>query len=77
MNDLVFEGLTLMLLGMGTVFVFLTLLVFTTQFMSVLVSRFASEPLPAVSESATSTVSTDPHLLRVLTVAMETYKKKR
>ena len=34
------QGTTLMLYGMGTVFTFLTLLVFATTLMSYLVSRF-------------------------------------
>ena len=43
MSVLVIEGLELMLVGMLTVFTFLTLLVFFSMFMSHLVSRFFSE----------------------------------
>ncbi len=39
-NALINEGLTLMLAGMGTVFVFLTVLVIAMTLMSHLVSRF-------------------------------------
>ena len=39
-NELINEGLTLMLAGMGTVFVFLTVLVITMSLMAHLVSRF-------------------------------------
>lgn len=39
-NELINEGLTLMLAGMGTVFVFLTVLVIAMTVMSHLVSRF-------------------------------------
>ena len=39
-NSLIIEGLTLMLVGMGTVFVFLTVLVAATTLMSRLVMRF-------------------------------------
>lgn len=39
-NGLINEGLTLMLAGMGTVFVFLTLLVVAMTLMSGLVGRF-------------------------------------
>jgi oxaloacetate decarboxylase gamma subunit len=39
-NELINEGLTLMLAGMGTVFVFLTVLVIAMTLMSRLVSRF-------------------------------------
>jgi len=41
-NELINEGLTLMLAGMGTVFVFLTVLVIMTTLMSRLVLRFQS-----------------------------------
>lgn len=39
-NELINEGLTLMLAGMGTVFVFLTFLVIAMTLMARLVSRF-------------------------------------
>ncbi|TNF86673.1 MAG: hypothetical protein EP301_08195 [Gammaproteobacteria bacterium] len=39
-SELLAQGLELMLAGMGTVFVFLTLLVFATTAMSALVRRF-------------------------------------
>ena len=48
-TTLVEQGLELMLAGMGTVFVFLTCLVFATSAMSALVQRFSS---PAEAETA-------------------------
>ena len=44
-GDLLEQGLELMLAGMGTVFVFLTLLVFATSAMSALVRRFEPAPM--------------------------------
>ena len=41
MSDLVFAGLELMLIGMGTVFTFLTLLVFFSTIMSRVVRQIA------------------------------------
>ncbi len=41
-NELIDEGLTLMLAGMGTVFVFLTVLVVMMTLMSRLIMRFQS-----------------------------------
>ena len=46
------DGLNLMLYGMGTVFVFLTLLVFATTAMSSLVNRFAPEPVETEQPAA-------------------------
>jgi len=43
-NSLIDEGLRLMLVGMGTVFVFLTALVIVTTLMSRLVIRFQTQP---------------------------------
>ena len=45
------QGLELMLVGMGTVFLFLTLLVLATSLMSRFVQRFA--PAPAVVDGVT------------------------
>lgn len=42
-ETLIDQGLNLMLYGMGTVFVFLTILVFATGMMSRIVARFSSE----------------------------------
>ncbi len=44
------NGLILLVIGMGTVFLFLTLLVFTTKFMSSIITRYFPEkvsPAPA------------------------------
>jgi len=43
----IIQGLELMVAGMGTVFVFLTLLIFATAGMSALVRRFTPAPAPA------------------------------
>lgn len=43
--DLIQQGLQLMVAGMGTVFVFLTALVFATTAMSALVRRLTPEPV--------------------------------
>ncbi len=45
-NELINEGLTLMLAGMGTVFVFLTTLVIVMTLMSRLLMRFQAAPEP-------------------------------
>ena len=49
-NGLFLEGIRLMLVGMGTVIVFLSLLVVATNVMSRLVARYLPEPKAAVAE---------------------------
>lgn len=56
-SSLISEGLTLMVAGMGFVFVFLTLLVFATGLMSKLVNKYAPEAVvkptaPPVTQAA-------------------------
>ena len=52
MSDLVLRGFELAAFGMGTVFVFLTLLVYATMAMSALVARY--EPVTVEPEQARS-----------------------
>jgi len=73
MNELT-DGLMLMLIGMGTVFCFLTLLVFCVTFASKLINRFWPELLPH-EERNDDTVS--PAVLAVITSAIHQYRKKR
>lgn len=50
-TDLLKEGVTLMVLGMGFVFVFLTVLVLTTTLMSWLIRRYFPEPVASAMPS--------------------------
>ncbi|MBO6657181.1 MAG: OadG family protein [Pseudomonadales bacterium] len=54
MSPLVSEGLNLALYGMGTVFVFLTVLVFATMLMSWLVLKTAPASEPERSDTSNS-----------------------
>lgn len=59
-DTLIDQGISLMIYGMGTVFVFLTILVFATGLMSKLVIKFAPPPVtvqPTVTPAATSMAS--------------------
>lgn len=57
--ELIEQGFELMLAGMGTVFVFLTVLVFATTAMSAAVRRLAPEPVPidGVTEEEVAAIS--------------------
>jgi oxaloacetate decarboxylase gamma subunit len=54
LDPLVAAGLQLMLVGMGTVFVFLSLLVFAVRIMSGVLGRLAPAPAPALQQSSAS-----------------------
>ncbi|MBX2807293.1 MAG: OadG family protein [Cellvibrionaceae bacterium] len=68
MSDLWADSLSLMLLGMGTVFVFLTLLVIATCLMSAVVSRLPSSRSDVVTAPA-SVSGDDQALAAVAAVA--------
>ncbi|MCX2981037.1 oxaloacetate decarboxylase gamma chain [Halieaceae bacterium IMCC14734] len=74
------QGLELMLFGMGTVVIFLTLLVLITTVMSALVARFPPSPADTLAAplpvSATTSV-TDPVLLSVISAAIHHHRKGR
>ncbi len=53
-DTLIDQGINLMLFGMGTVFVFLTILVFATTIMSKLVRRFSPEQQAAESNTTST-----------------------
>ncbi|KEA64342.1 Oxaloacetate decarboxylase gamma chain [Marinobacterium lacunae] len=81
MDNLLSEGLNLMVFGMGFVFVFLTLLVFSTGVMSKLVNKYApaSEPKPQRSKSNPKVQSAgagakNDELIAVMTAAVHKYR---
>lgn len=72
--NLIEQGVDLMLYGMGTVFAFLTILVFATSIMSSIVTRFFPELAPAEPRTivdATNSGSLAPVEPRVLAVIQE------
>lgn len=81
MNALVSSGVSLMLLGMGTVFVFLTLLVFTTYAMSAFARRFDVgvdiQASVEMAQEARNIQVADAHLLEVLKKSVQSYKKQK
>lgn len=91
-SSLLNEGLTLMLFGMGFVFLFLTLLVFATKFMSRLVTQYEKSVgvlpeggvpsptavIPQHGPIASNEVPSqeDKNLISVLTAAVHEYRSR-
>lgn len=80
MNELMSQAIDLMIVGMGFVFVFLTILVGATSVMSKLVMRFeppAPAPSPAKkSAPAKPAANNDPQLIAVIRAAVEEYRSR-
>jgi oxaloacetate decarboxylase gamma subunit len=77
------DGLNLMMYGMGFVFTFLTLLVFSTKGMSTVINRWFPAPEPATAKAGASGVgltpaqlaANDPQLIAVLSAAVHRYRQ--
>jgi oxaloacetate decarboxylase gamma subunit len=76
-EDIISQGLELMLFGMGTVIVFLTLLVIATSVMSALLSRYAPAPEVADAGAAVAPASPDTTLLAVISAAIHKHRSRR
>ena len=78
MENLLSEGLTLLVFGMGFVFVFLTLLVVITTFMSKLVTKYQPAPQPKVNAKRSSSPvvaqGNKDELVAVITAAVHKYR---
>lgn len=74
------QGFDLMLFGMGTVFVFLTLLVFATRSMSWVVNRFFPENEPVIpvepTPVAVNAAAVDPKVLAVIQEAIHQHRAR-
>ncbi len=80
--ELINEGLSLMLFGMGFVFVFLTILVIATRLMSVVILRFTSDkPEPAHPPSKAHVTKddlmVDPIVLAAINEAVRQHRAHR
>lgn len=84
MNNLINDGLGLLLLGMGFVFVFLCLLIVATGFMSKLINRYFPEAAPVAKKPAMTPSSapaagasaTDPKIAAAITAAIHQHRNR-
>tara|TARA_B100001248_G_C27326232_1_gene429148 strand:+ start:787 stop:1017 length:231 start_codon:yes stop_codon:yes gene_type:complete len=72
-SQLISQGLDLMLYGMGTVFVFLTVLVAITTFMSSTVAKFAQQPIQD-NQSEGGSAQVEPHVVQVIQAAINRHR---
>ncbi len=82
-SDLISEGSSLMLFGMGFVFLFLTLLVLVTSLMSKIIDRYFQEPAPS-GASNRITVNSQPsssndqgELVAAISAAIKMHRTKK
>jgi oxaloacetate decarboxylase gamma subunit len=88
-SNLMSEGLNLMLVGMGFVFVFLTLLVFATSLMSKIITRYEKDvgtlpeegipaPTAVISQAMSSRqhANDDKNLITVLSAAIHKFRSR-
>lgn len=77
-QSLISQGLELMIFGMGVVFVFLTMLVYVTGFMSKLVNKYAPEQEAVAAPVRTAKPQgVDPQLLKVLSAAVKEHRARQ
>ncbi len=78
MDNLISEGLSLMVFGMGFVFVFLTLLVGVTNVMSKVAAKFEPAPQPKAAPKAPAPAAApqggNDELVAVISAAVHKYR---
>ena len=75
-NELIQQGVELMLFGMGTVLTFLVLLIIATTTMSYLLQRFAKPEPIASAAPAPKPPNNDEHLIAVISAAIHKYRAR-
>ena len=78
-NSLLQQGLDLMVFGMGTVFVFLTLLVAGTTIMSAVVSRYFPEVIDVApnDKPVVSSPTVDARVLNIIKDAISQHRARK
>lgn len=80
-STLLDQGLNLMLFGMGTVFIFLTILIFATSGMSKVINKYFPEKIVAApvkkrKSAALGASSVAPATLKIIQAAIEKHRNR-
>ena len=78
-STLIEQGFSLMLYGMGVVFIFLTLLIFATTGMSAIVQRWfpeKAEPVFPIRKKPATAGTVPPLTLKVIQAAIEQHRSR-
>ncbi|MFK7159661.1 OadG family protein [Marinospirillum sp. MEB164] len=81
-QNLITEGFNLMLLGMGFVFTFLTVLVIATTLMSKIINRFFPQAAPTPSSAARPAAGhvaqgQQPEVIAAISAALRLHRQRR
>lgn len=77
MTDLLQTGLTITAIGMGVVFLLLTLLVGVIRGMSALALALGGEPAPTPPAAGATAANSDEDVMPVIAAAIGAYRKHR
>ncbi len=75
-TNLVLEGVKFMILGMGTVFVFLGVMIIVMNIMSKIVHKYFPEPTPSASPAARNGADKKKVVAAIFAAIMEDKKSK-
>ncbi|BCE02401.1 OadG family protein [Marinicellulosiphila megalodicopiae] len=75
-TDLLNGGLELLVNGMGTVFVFLVVLIFSTKAMSAIVAKFPDNEAAAPKKPAVNVQNSDLQEIAAVAAAVQAYKSR-
>lgn len=75
-STLIEQGFDLMLYGMGIVFTFLTLLVFTTTLMSAIIQRWFPQKEEPVAAPKPKTNNISPLTLKIIQAALDKHRNQ-
>jgi len=74
-TNLIMEGLKFMVLGMGTVFAFLTIMIIVINIMSYVVNKFFPEPQASDETSSTANKTDNKKVVAAITAAITHHRQ--